>query len=1103
MNQLGRLIKKWVLPDKSILLFCAALLLLVWAVVWWQIDHDRQGTIEMIRQDTDRLARAFEEHVNREIKTNEHYLNSIKAEYEASHSLSAGLEREFRHIAADPLVAAGVVDASGNLVLSSLPNAAGVNLANVPHFVHHIAADSGKAYFGKPFVGRTSKKLSIHMTRRINAADGGFAGIAIITMDPFYFTKFYRDMDFTDQYVIRMLGQDGIIRASNVAAEIGRDMTGAELYRRMNNAAAGFYHAPELAADRPLWVSYRINAEHPVVIQVGRSEEALAPFLQRRNAYLLFAGGVSLFIIVSAVFIVGRMRRQRRTDTLLRTFVSNTPLVFYAFDPKGTFVLSEGLALTGIGLKPGEAVGRSVFELYRDYPEILAAVRQAIDGAPVVFEHNVGEIYFSNRIIPVFDYAGQVTMLVGAAVDITERVRAEQRLAENYAELTTTHEELTAAHEELLAAEEELRAQYCEIDRANIELLGRNAILETLRELAENLIVETDLAELMKTIITRATASIGTQHGNIGLLDEQEPVVHALGGAGLFEQHLGLRLQIDNGIVGEVFRTGSPVIIEDYRTWDKRLVHPDLAVIHGFAMAPLKRGEAVIGVIGVASVNEHQKFTAKELGLLSHFAELASIAVENIRKIGELQRSRKMAQDIFHASADALLVSDIESGEILSVNLRAEKMFNQSECELCQQALQQLIQQPQQSSLLQVIQASMADTALAPFECETVDYAGRRQILELTATPVEMDGTIRALVAIRDVTARKLMEEGMEYLRQRDPLTSAYNRSYFEAEMIRLPVNWTGGIGFFVCDVDGLKLINDTLGHHQGDELLKAVARLLMAGVEAPGYVARIGGDEFAVVLFDPTEKTMEEQEKEYHLMVQDYNRQNPQLPLSLSLGWAAGAADSAETLMKTADNHMYRQKMHQSHSIRSAIVQTLTKALEARDHITEGHADRLGDLMAKLGQQLKLGKQAIADLQLFAKFHDIGKVGIPDSILNKPGRLTPDEMNIMRQHSEIGFRIAKSSPDLEPVADWILKHHEFWDGNGYPLGLSGEEIPLEARLLSIVDTYDAMTSDRPYRKAVCSEEALTEIRRCAGSQFDPELATIFVSLVEQEKTHY
>lgn len=1093
MKQFGRILKNQVFPDRFILLFCAVLLLFVWGAVGWQIDHDQQATIDMIRQDTDRLARAFEEHVSREIKINEHYLNTIKIEYEANPSLSASIEREFRHISADSLVSAGVVDAAGNLVLSTLPNAAGVNIANVPHFVHHIAQDTGKVYFGKPFVGRTSKKLSIHMTRRINAPDGGFAGVAIITMDPFYFTKFYRDMDFTDQYTIRMLGRDGIVRASNVAAEVGRDLASAELFRRLAGSAAGFYHAADMANDRSLWVSFRSSENQPVVIQVGRSDEALAPFWQRRNAYLAFAGGVSLFIVISVIFIVGRMRRQRRTATLLQTFVSHTPLVFYAFDSQGTFVLSEGLALSGLGLKPGEVVGRSVFELYRDYPEILSAVRQAMDGEAVLFEHSVGEIYFSNRIIPVFDNDGQVELLVGAAVDITERVQAEQRLAENYAELTATHEEL-------LATEEELRAQYCELDQANNELLGRNAVLETLGELAAKLIVETDLEQLMRTIIVRATGSIGARHGNIGLLDEQEQVIYTLGGVGLFKKHLGVRLQINEGLVGEVCRTGKPAVVDNYRDWDKRVAIADLDAIRCFAMAPLKRGDTVIGFIAVAFVSEHDRFTAKELGLLSRFAELASIAVENIRKIDELRRSQKTAQDIFHAAVDALIVSDIANGEILSVNRRAEAMFGQSEREFREQGLALSIRHPQQTALLQVIQARIADTSLAPFECETVDLAGRRQILELTATPVEIEGKPRALVAIRDVTARKLMEESMEYLRQHDPLTGAYNRTFFETGMIRLPVNWSGSIGIFVCDVDGLKLINDTLGHHQGDELLKAVARILIARVSAPGYVARIGGDEFAVVLFDPLEKTMEELENEYRLLVADYNRQSPQLPLSLSLGWATGEAETIETIIKAADNRMYRQKMHQSHSIRSSIVQTLTRALEARDHITEGHADRLGNLMAMLGHCLKLDKQSVADLQLFAKFHDIGKVGIPDSILNKPGRLTPDEMRVMRQHSEIGFRIAKSSPDLEPVADWILKHHEFWNGEGYPLGLCGEEIPLEARMLSIVDTYDAMTSDRPYRKAVGSAAALAEIRRCAGTQFDPELVKIFVSLLGQEQ---
>ena len=134
-----------------------------------------------------------------------------------------------------------------------------------------------------------------------------------------------------------------------------------------------------------------------------------------------------------------------------------------------------------------------------------------------------------------------------------------------------------------------------------------------------------------------------------------------------------------------------------------------------------------------------------------------------------------------------------------------------------------------------------------------------------------------------------------------------------------------------------------------------------------------------------------------------------------------------------------------------------------------------------------------MTDLRLLAQFHDIGKVGIPDRILLKPGALEPDEVIEMRRHCEIGHRIAQSSPDLLPVADWVLKHQEWWNGGGYPLGLAGERIPIECRILSIADAYDAMTSDRPYRKAMSHAAAVAELRRCAGSQFDPELVELFI----------
>lgn len=153
---------------------------------------------------------------------------------------------------------------------------------------------------------------------------------------------------------------------------------------------------------------------------------------------------------------------------------------------------------------------------------------------------------------------------------------------------------------------------------------------------------------------------------------------------------------------------------------------------------------------------------------------------------------------------------------------------------------------------------------------------------------------------------------------------------------------------------------------------------------------------------------------------------------------------------------------------------------------------------MASLARSLELPEDRFNYLLLLAQFHDLRKVGIPDRILFKPGPLTEEEWREIQKHSEIGHRIAQSVPDLAPIADWILKHHERWDGHGYPLGLSGEDIPLECRILAIADAYDSMTSDRPYRKAMSREEAIGELKRCMGTQFDPQLTEKFSWIVQE-----
>lgn len=346
---------------------------------------------------------------------------------------------------------------------------------------------------------------------------------------------------------------------------------------------------------------------------------------------------------------------------------------------------------------------------------------------------------------------------------------------------------------------------------------------------------------------------------------------------------------------------------------------------------------------------------------------------------------------------------------------------------------------------------------------------------------------------------RKQVAEKLKFVSLHDGLTGVYNRAYFEEKLSQIEDGGDQLTALFICDIDGMKLINDTMGHASGDQLLKDTSRIIQSVAGEDGVVARIGGDEFAIVLTDTSEPAVKAVYNSILEKIDEHNRETGGVAISFSMGYAVQGPKTASVkeLFQEADAYMYRQKLHHQQSARSDMVQTLMKMIKERDFITERHAARMQDLVTKLAQELETPEKIMVDIQLLGKFHDIGKVGIPDHILLKPGPLTPEETKEMQRHTEIGFRIAQTSADLSPIAEWILKHHEWWNGQGYPLGLQGEEIPLACRIVAIVDAYDAMTNDRPYRKAMGAEAAKAELRRCAGRQFDPDLVEKFISITQ------
>lgn len=341
-------------------------------------------------------------------------------------------------------------------------------------------------------------------------------------------------------------------------------------------------------------------------------------------------------------------------------------------------------------------------------------------------------------------------------------------------------------------------------------------------------------------------------------------------------------------------------------------------------------------------------------------------------------------------------------------------------------------------------------------------------------------------------------EKQLTYISYHDALTGIYNRAYFYAKSKDVIPQ----MAVIMADFDGLKVINDTFGHKMGDKALQETAQIITDCLPSDGFVARVGGDEFAVVLLSTTTHEIKAVCGAIREKIDNYNR-GTVIPLHLSLGYALVEEKemTSEELLAAADKWMYREKLRQSGTKRSQFYNTLKEMLVARDYITEGHATRVTTTTVSLAKAAGVPSVQIPDIELFAYFHDLGKVGVSDSILNKCGPLTENERQEMQQHSEIGHRIASAIDNLAMISDWILKHHERWDGKGYPYGIAKEDIPIECRILAITDAYDAMISDRPYRKAMSSLAALEELCRNAGTQFDPNLVEKFVAIIKSDRS--
>ncbi|SFC30894.1 HD domain-containing phosphohydrolase [Clostridium uliginosum] len=358
------------------------------------------------------------------------------------------------------------------------------------------------------------------------------------------------------------------------------------------------------------------------------------------------------------------------------------------------------------------------------------------------------------------------------------------------------------------------------------------------------------------------------------------------------------------------------------------------------------------------------------------------------------------------------------------------------------------------------------------------------------------NGEKEVLAISRDISLKKEMENNLEYLSYHDELTDLYNRRFFEEELKRLDVEEKLPLTIVLGDVNGLKLINDSFGHTVGDELIRKAAEIIKKGCRAQDIVARLGGDEFIILLPKTDAYKAEQIIKNINELALKEKTEN--LDISISFGYETkkNKEEDSKEVFKKAEDYMYKKKLFESPSMRGKTINAIINTLNEKNKREEQHSIRVSELCKSMGEGLGLPERKIKELKMAGLLHDIGKIAIEEDILNKSGELTSDEWKEIKRHSEIGYRILSTVNDMSEIAQYVLLHHEMWNGNGYPKGLKGKDIPIQSRIIAIADAYDAMISERSYRNALSEEFTIGELQKNAGTQFDLELVKVFIEKV-------